>query len=299
MSEQNTYVIGDVHGCFHTLKKLISKLPRDSELIFVGDLCDKGLHSKEVIDFVMTNNYACVKGNHEHLMEKYLYDVVINGEHSPWSEDYRYGGIQTYESYKDDHESMLRHLEWIKTLPMYIQKGNFFITHGYALPYYEHKNNEEYYNQFLLSRYEEGVTVVEENKSGVVNVFGHCVFDEVIKNENFMAIDTGCAYGKKLTCIDLETMKIIQEPMDVRDSNYVITELELEHLELSEDTIDLASLTCKIDRKFEEFDVVSTEVAAFIVEQFGEAGRKEIINMLDKKQLFIKQAKKFLNDKGE
>lgn len=296
MSEQKTYIIGDVHGCFYTLKKLINKLPEDSEIIFVGDLCDKGSHSKDVIDFVITNNYACVKGNHEHLMEKYLYDVIIHGEHSPWSDDYRYGGIQTCENYKDDHESMFKHLEWIKTLPMYIQKENFFITHGYALPYYEHKNDPEYYNHFLLNRYEEGVSEVKKQEGGVVNVFGHCVFNEVIKNENFIAIDTGCAYGKKLTCIELETSKIIQEPMDARDSTYIITELELEHLELSEDTSDLASLACQIDRKFEEFDVVSTEVAAFIVEQFGEAGRQEIANMLEKKQLFIKQAKKFLKD---
>jgi len=33
-----------------------------------------------------------------------------------------------------------------------------------------------------------------------------------------------------------------------------------------------------------------------IVEQFGEAGRQEIAKMLDKKQLFIQQAKKFLKD---
>jgi len=294
--DKKTYVIGDVHGCLHTLKKLIASLPQNAEIILVGDLCDKGLHSKEVIEYVISQNYQCVKGNHEHLMQKYLSDAVVNAEHSPWSEDYRYGGIQTFTAYLDDHESMQRHLEWIANLPMYIQKENYFITHGYALPFYEHKDNQEYYNDFLLNRYEKGMEVP---KSEVVNIFGHCVFDEVIEHENFYAIDTGCSYGKKLTAIELRSMKIIQEPMDERDSSYTIVELELSHIHHCENKNDLEALVEYIDLEFKNFDVVSTEVAAFIVDEFGEMGRCEIANMLEKKQLFIKQAKKFLKDMGD
>ena len=55
---ENIYVVGDVHGCFHTLQNLLTRLPKDAELIFVGDLCDKGNFSKDVIDFVIQNNYA-------------------------------------------------------------------------------------------------------------------------------------------------------------------------------------------------------------------------------------------------
>jgi Calcineurin-like phosphoesterase len=291
--QNKTYVIGDVHGCLYTLKKLITKLPDDAEIILVGDLCDKGMHSKEVIEYVISQGYACVKGNHEHLMEKYLYDVIMHDKHSPWSEDYRYGGIQTFTSYLDDHETMAKHLKWISSLPMYIQKENYFITHGYALPFYEHKDNEAYYNEFLLNRYEKDIKVPQ---SEVINIFGHCVFDEVIAHENFFAIDTGCSYGKKLTALELGSMKIIQESMDERDSSYTITELELSHMHSCKYQNNLEALVEYIDLEFEKFDVVSTEVAAFIVEQFGERGQEEIPKMLEKKQLFIKQAKKFLKD---
>lgn len=286
-----TYVIGDVHGCLYTLKKLISKLPAEAEIILVGDLCDKGVYSKEVIEFVISNDYQCVKGNHEHLMQKYLYDAVMHQEHSPWSEDYRYGGIQTYESYIDDHASMHKHLRWIQDLPVYIQKEKYFITHGYALPFYEHRDNQDYYNDFLLNRYEKGM---KTQRSDVVNIFGHCVFDEVIEHESFYAIDTGCSYGNKLTAIELGSMKQIQEPMDSRDSTYTIKELELTHIKSCVYGDDLEVLTRHIDGEFHNFDIVSTEVAALIVEQFGEVGREEIQKMLEKKQLFIKQAKKFL-----
>ena len=287
-----TYVIGDVHGCLYTLKKLMARLPSEAEVIFVGDLCDKGRFSKEVIEFVISNDYQCVKGNHEHLMQKYLYDAVIKQEHSPWSEDHRYGGVQTYQSYIDDHTSMLKHIAWIENLPVYIQKENYFITHGFALPFYEHRENTAYYNDFLLNRYEKGMPI---DSSDVVNIFGHCVFDEVIEHENFYAIDTGCSYGNKLTAIELGSMKQIQEPMDARDSTYTIKELELSQIKLATYRDDLEALIGHIDGEFHHYDIVSTEVAAFIVEQFGELGRAEIPKMLEKKQLFIKQAKKFLS----
>ncbi|MFW6120901.1 MAG: metallophosphoesterase, partial [Petrotogales bacterium] len=38
------YVIGDIHGCLRSLKKLLKKIPakKNDELIFVGDYIDRG-----------------------------------------------------------------------------------------------------------------------------------------------------------------------------------------------------------------------------------------------------------------
>jgi len=288
---ENMYVIGDVHGCFHTLQNLVARLPKEAELIFVGDLCDKGNFSKDVIDFVIQNNYACVKGNHEHLMETYLEDAIFHDKHSPWSSDKRYGGMVTLQSYGDDHDKMLAHLEWIKTLPVYLKVENYFITHGFALPFYEHRNNPDYYKDHLLNRYEEGMEIPNEE---VINIFGHCVFEEVVTGENFYGIDTGCSYGKKLTAIQLGTMQCIQETMDPKDSHYSIKELKLAHIDLPHDEHTISNLRMHIDMLFTDFDLVSTEVAEYIVERFGDVGKQEIEIMLEKKQLFIKQAKKIL-----
>jgi len=288
---ENIYVVGDVHGCFHTLQNLIRRLPKDAELIFVGDLCDKGNFSKDVIDFVIQNNYACVKGNHEHLMEVYLEDAIFHDKHSPWSSDKRYGGMVTLQSYQGDHDKMLAHLEWIKTLPIYLEVENYFITHGFALPFYEHRNNSDYYKDHLLNRYEEGMEIPNEE---VINIFGHCVFEEVLTGENFYGIDTGCSYGKKLTALQLGTMQYIQETMDPRDSHYSIKELKLAHIDLPHDEHTISNLRMHIDVLFTDFDLVSTEVAEYIVKRFGDVGRQEIEIMLEKKQLFIKQAKMIL-----
>ena len=39
------------------------KLPQDAELIFVGDLADRGSQSAEVVKFVRDGGYQCVIGN--------------------------------------------------------------------------------------------------------------------------------------------------------------------------------------------------------------------------------------------
>ena len=66
-----TYIIGDVHGEFDK-KALKDKLPQNANLVFVGDLVDRGKKSKEVIEFVKDNNYSCVLGNHEKMMMDFL-----------------------------------------------------------------------------------------------------------------------------------------------------------------------------------------------------------------------------------
>ena len=286
---ENTYVIGDVHGCFHTLQNLVARLPKDVELIFVGDLCDKGNFSKEVIAFVVDNGHICVKGNHEYLMQTYLEDAIIHDKHSPWSEDKRYGGLNTLESYRNDHAKMREHLEWIRNLPIYIERDKYFITHGFALPFYVHKGDPEYNKEYLLNRYTKGMQV---DDTEVINIFGHCVFDEIVSGENFYGIDTGCSYGKKLTALQLGTMQVIQEPMDARDSDYRMKKMELQHLEdILHDTLELDELVRYIDTKFTDFDLVSTEVASHIVTTYGDNGVTTVHEMLEKKQVFIRQVK--------
>ena len=73
-----TIVIGDVHGCFNTLKKLIRKFPKDSKLIFLGDLCNRGKYSKDVIDFVIKNNHQCLLGNHEIKLYRDFRNILLN-----------------------------------------------------------------------------------------------------------------------------------------------------------------------------------------------------------------------------
>ena len=55
------YIIGDIHGCYNTLMELVDTLPKDAELIFVGDLIDRGKDSLKIIDFIKDNQFTELK----------------------------------------------------------------------------------------------------------------------------------------------------------------------------------------------------------------------------------------------
>ena len=64
------YIIGDVHGEYKTLLALLEKIPKDSEIIFVGDIVDRGLQTREVVALVRQRGYQVVKSNHENTVSK-------------------------------------------------------------------------------------------------------------------------------------------------------------------------------------------------------------------------------------
>ena len=224
MSQKSTFVIGDVHGCFYTLQNLVNKLPKDADLIFVGDLCDMGLHTKEVIEFVKSNQYRCVKGNHDVHMTKHLKNALA-GKHNQWSLSDKFAGYATVNSYKDASESLVdEHIEWLLQLPDFIEIDKYLITHGFGLPYYKSKHpkrefcmrvnriSNELYNEFYDKDY---------LNYDIINIFGHDSFKNVCKGKNYYGIDTDVKRGNKLTAIELVSMKIYDSPTDKRDLNNI------------------------------------------------------------------------------
>jgi len=293
---KDTYVIGDVHGCIYTLKKLIKKIPKNARIIFVGDLCDKGNFSKDVFEFVINNNYECVKGNHEHLFEKYICDSIQKNKHSPWSSDKRYGGVQCIKSY-DKHQHLIqKHLDWIQKLPTYIEVDQYFITHGFGLEFYDIKDEASSYKKLLLHRIYPD-TIEPHINHNIINIFGHCPFDEVKQGKKYFCIDTGCATFGKLTAIQLQTHTIIEEDMDERDSNFRLKELHLKDIDTDRFTAEsFKNITLKKGCKYNSYDIISNDILMYALKTFPKEAKQEIHRMKEDGVIFIKQADKVLSE---
>ncbi|MFK5976264.1 MAG: metallophosphoesterase [Sulfurovum sp.] len=221
--QKKTFVIGDIHGCYHTLMALIAKLPKDARLIFVGDLCDRGNYSKEVIEFISSNNYECVLGNHDYYMLRYIYDT-LDGKRNMWNSYENMGHDTTLSSYANDRESLDKHILWISTLPQYIQIDEYFITHAFALPYYQRRDNHKFKEALMINRLNAPLRwkanwEKDWKQYPIINIFGHDDADEVQIGDNYYGIDTACVYGGKLTAIELGTMKLYQQKLLKRDIN--------------------------------------------------------------------------------
>ncbi len=226
------YIIGDVHGCYKTLCALIKRLPKNARICFVGDLCDRGNSSKEVIEFVKLNDYDCVLGNHESFyiegVENILEASRIDENTTYWLN--RCGGEKTIESYKKDgilDEITLKvHLNWISQLPLYkeykdikTEDGRYLVvSHSHIYNKWEYRNSHEnsieysdFTNTVLFSRYKNC------DNEEIFNVFGHTPTSTPIMEKHKASIDLGCIYTNdeslenRLCALEFPTMKVITQ----------------------------------------------------------------------------------------
>lgn len=121
--------VGDVHGHYDGLMRLLAMIALTAEdtLHFVGDLIDRGPKSSQVVEFVRQNNHPCVLGNHEHLLINAFPDEHSDmGAFQSWLHS---GGQPTLTSYPNT-EALLEHVEWLKTLPLYLDLGDVLLVHA-------------------------------------------------------------------------------------------------------------------------------------------------------------------------
>ena len=221
---ENIYIISDVHGCYKTLLALIDKLPnkKDSKIVFVGDLVDRGANSYDVIKFVMDYNYDCVLGNHEKMFLEYSPML----ENDRQNEDLKYwlfkcGGEQTLKSYKSKEE-FYKQLDFLKLLPLYIEYKDYKTDDGRYLVVshssvgqaweFRYSTNQirikRFESQLLWSRYK------DFDNSEIFNVYGHTIFEEPVINKYSSAIDLGCYQSKeklpnpRLCALEFPSMKV-------------------------------------------------------------------------------------------
>ncbi len=159
---QLIYAIGDIHGCYDQLRRLLGQIAGDAEvhargrtatLIFCGDYVDRGPASRQVLDAMCwlkrrrPFHVQFLKGNHEQVMLDYMVAPVRARD---WL---RFGGAETLQSYgvvpptdDDDPEAHLvarddllerlpvAHLRFLEDLELMVGVGDYAFVHAGVRP---------------------------------------------------------------------------------------------------------------------------------------------------------------------
>lgn len=263
--KSNTYVIGDIHGCYDELVSLLDLIQwneSSDELWFVGDLVNRGAASLAVLNFVKN-----LKGK----------NVVVLGNHDLHLLSLAYGEKQSKIS--DKLDEILRApnrdelLNWIRhqSFLHHDEKLNSVMVHAGIYPFWDLNKAKQYakelelffqsdqFEPFLKNMYGNHPDRWDDSLMGfdryrfMVNVFArmrYCFNDGRLElktmcpageqprdlipwfqlknrkainqkiifghwaslsgttnDQNIIAVDTGCAWGGRLTAIRLNDMK--------------------------------------------------------------------------------------------
>ncbi len=209
----NLYAIGDIHGQAGMLTLLIEKVPfeKDDEIVFVGDYIDRGPDSRGVVEAVlefklMYPKTIFLRGNHEDL----LLDFLKNGRQYQNGVFLMNGGYETLESYGiDPREGSPRlpplHMKFFEGLVARHDTRGFVFVHAGMRPGVPLDEQNEHDMIWIRQAFFES----EEN-FGKPIVFGHTPMPRVLDLlPRMLGIDTGAAYGGKLTCVQLEKNQVV------------------------------------------------------------------------------------------
>lgn len=222
--------IGDIHGCLRPLRRLLARLPRDQELIFLGDYIDRGPDAAAVLTTLMSlaEQRPCrfLLGNHEQLL---LDAIKPGGEAGLWLMN---GGDATLASYgltpqewgrQADRGAFLGgHLAFLESMPHYHEDAHTIFVHAGIDPAIPEMADQE--PQVLLWVRERFFRRAARWQGKQI-VFGHTPtftmglpHETIFRAGNLFGIDTGCVYGGCLTALDMESHQRYQEPADIRPS---------------------------------------------------------------------------------
>lgn len=199
----NFLIIGDIHGCYYTLQRLLKKhWDKESEkILFLGDYVNKGRHSLLVLAYLMElkktygSQIILLKGNNEVLFEE-KYRVKDSPEKR-----------RKFEKHNLDFD---RTLDFLNELPHFWENDFLFASHA-GIP----KKKE-----FPLS--DEDLDVLFNRKSltkiDKTQFLGHIVVAEPLydKKADAWYLDTGAAFGEKLTAAKVNAFGILKEIISVQ-----------------------------------------------------------------------------------
>lgn len=227
-------IIGDVHGCFDELVKLLLGLgyraqpdgvvvhPEGRRAMFVGDLVDRGPASDKVLSLVFdmwrAGSALLVKSNHDDKFARWLKGNKVKIGHGLGSTIAQLGGETRRELIAEQY------LAWLQELPSHLvlDRGRLVVCHG-GLPEKYHGRDSKKVTDLCMY----GLTTNETDEHGykvridwaaeysgaAAVVHGHTVINgEPQWRNNVMCIDTGAVFGGALSALRWPEREVVSVP---------------------------------------------------------------------------------------
>ncbi len=226
VTDQNTLLLGDVHGCATLLQKFLDKTRANRarpyigqkpgpkpDFVVLGDMIDRGPDSAAVLDSLWRLDRAgkavCLRGNHEQMLLDFLENPTANGR--KWLEN---GGDMTLLSFGITRLGSLRietiadalrdampdgMLDWLMALPHSWSSGTILAVHAAADPARPAKDQ---LTKDLLWGHPNFLR--EPRKDGIWVVHGHHVLDQPTADHGRIGVDTGAWRTGRLTAASIK-----------------------------------------------------------------------------------------------
>lgn len=191
------FIIGDIHGCSRTLKKLlfeVLKVSQEDIIYFLGDFIDRGPRSKKVLKQIirlknMGFQINSIIGNHEIMLLDSLVDINSLDD---WL---RVGGRTTLNSFKASHPNQIKekYIDFIRSLKNYIEIDDFIIVHGGLDFTLENPLSDSKRMAWIRNQY-----IEKEKIGGKRIIVGHTPtsLQKIMKSltQDKIMLDGGCVY---------------------------------------------------------------------------------------------------------
>lgn len=226
-------LVGDIHGCYEELCLLMDELgwerttegrrtathPEGRQLVFVGDLVDRGPDSPGVLELVMNlvedGVAMCVTGNHDAKLLRVVRGATVKRTH---------GLAETMEQLAACEPAFLDRVQiFLDGLISHyvLDEGRLVVAHA-GIPEEMHNRTSGRVREFAMY----GDTTGEIDEYGLpirldwarhyrgraMVVHGHVPVVEAEWHNNTLDIDTGCCFGGKLTALRYPERELLSVP---------------------------------------------------------------------------------------
>ena len=224
--EQRLLVMGDIHGQYEKMVKVLSLCeydPAKDRLVLLGDYVDRGPASSRVVKAVMQLVKAgavALYGNHEDLMLQAL-NKRQSGRISAAALDqwYANGGEITLNDYRADSTTLDEHLGFFCTLPRWYEEKGFLFVHAGIRPgiltAQQSPQDLIWIREPYILNYGGPQDVVTGHTPtsyiGRYDLFPDITdFTKPLIKEHKIFLDTGAAWGGPLTVMELHSKQYWQ-----------------------------------------------------------------------------------------